>query len=330
VSREEAFEAAAVCYRRAGHDLDAARCYREAGAYRRAAEIYEALGRHREAAESYADAGLPEIGAWLLVHRGGQPGQARALLAQPKRGGRPPAAAGGRETTGLVGPWPTLLVLAGTPLSPVAVLRRWSEYTIGRDPAAGITLDDPQVSWRHAVVGTDGDQWVFEDSGSSGGSWLGRQRITRVTVPLDVAGRDDGIRLGSPRDGCPLEFANGSVSESDWQAEPDPPALRRRLVLARCDIAEGEPPEVIRPVIADACAALAGWRLRSDQVTEEWAVALSEAAARYDQAALVFAAAVRGGRYGAEQRWKAWSARVLDAEIIVPPAPPAAAAPSTA
>ena len=44
-------------------------------------------------------------------------------------------------------------------------------------------------------------------------------------------------------------------------------------------------------------------------------MALSEAAARYDQAALVFAAAVLGGRYGAAQRWNSWSTRVLDTEV---------------
>jgi hypothetical protein len=194
-----------MCFRRAGYDLEAARCYRLAGAHRRAAEIYEAQGRYADAAASFADAGLAELGGWLLAHAG-HPAAARALLAAP-----------GAATSQDAGP--------------------------GRD------------------------------------------------------------------------------------------TLRYRLVLARCDIAEGAASDVIRPVIADACAALADRGGRSDQVTEEWGVALSEAAARYDQAALVFAAAVRGGRLGAEHRWKAWSARVLGAEVIVPPAvsaPPAPPATTTA
>jgi len=196
VSREEAYEQAAVWYRRADCELDAARCYRLAGAYRRAAEIYQALGHYAEAAESFADAGLPELGAWLLAHLAGQPAQARALLAAPAR-----------------------------------------------------------------------------ETGAAAGQ------------------------------------------------EPDAPSTRRSLVLARCEIAEGAAPDVIRPVIADVCTALADQGARPDQVTEEWAVALSVAAARYDQAALVFAAAVRGGRYGAGQRWKAWASDVLQAEIILPPLP---------
>lgn len=189
MSREESYEQAAIFYRRAGYDLEAARCYRRAGAHRRAAEIYEAASRYEPAATSFADAGLPELGAWLLAHRAGLPGQARVLLG---------AAA---------------------------------------------------------------------------------------------------------------------------QEGPKPPALRRRLVLVRCEIAEGAASDVIRPVVTDVCAALADRSARSDQVTEEWAVALSEAAARYDQAALVFAAAVRGGRYGAEHRWKNWSVRVLGTEVVLPPTP---------
>lgn len=205
MSKEEAYEQAAVWFRRAGYDLDAARCYRLAGAHRRAAEIFETAGHYAEAAASFADAGLPELGAWLLAHQAVQSAQARALLG-----------------------------------------------------------------------------------------------------------------------------ASGQGNNTAAQPEPGVPGLRRRLVLARCEIAEGAAPDVIRPVITDVCAALADPGIRSDQVTEEWAVALAEAAGRYDQAALVFAAAVRGARYGAEQRWKTWSRDVLHAEIILPRATAAAKSSGTA
>jgi hypothetical protein len=204
VTREEAYEQAAVWYRRAGYYLDAAHCYRLAGAHRRAAEIYQTLESYTEAAGSFADAGLPELGAWLLAHLAGQPARARALL----------------------GPAPV------------------------------------------------------------------------------------------------MNLADAAVASETSADLPQPSSnLRRRLVLARCEIAEGAAPDVIRPVVADVCTALADQSARPDQVTEEWAVALSVAAARYDQAALVFAAAVRGRRYGAELRWKAWSSDVLHAEIILPPLP---------
>jgi len=203
MSREEAYEQAALCYRQAGYNLEAARCYGLVGAYRRAAEIYEAEGLYPQAATSFGEAGLPEIGAWLLAHRASLPAQARALLRVP-----------GPET--------------------------------GQD------------------------------------------------------------------------------------TQPRRDILRRRLVIARCEIGEGAGSDIIRPVIADVCSALATTGTRADHVIEEWAVTLSEAAARYDQAALVFAASVRGGRYGAERRWKAWSVRVLGAEIVVPAVPSAKPATTTA
>lgn len=190
MSREDAYEHAAVCYRQAGYDLEAARCYGLAGAHRRAAEIYEARKDYPSAASSYASAGLPEVGAWLVAHVDERPDLARALLA-------------------------------------------------------------------------------------------------------------DAARFAPRR-------------------RPEVPGLRRRLVLARCEIVEGNSADVIRPVIDETCATLANPGSRSDQVTEEWAVALSQAAQRYDQAALVFAAAVRGGRFGAEHRWKAWARDVLQADIIIP------------
>jgi hypothetical protein len=187
VSREEAYEHAAVYYRMAGCAWDAARCYRLAGAHRRAAEIYESIGEHADAAAAFGEAGLPELGAWLLA-RVDQPGRARELLGPP-------------------------------------------EGALG---------------------------------------------------------------------------------------------LRYRLIIARCEIAEGVPADSICPLIGDVCAVLEDRSARPDPLVEEWAVMLSEAAARYDQAALVFAAAVRGGRYGAAQRWNAWSMRVLGTEVVVPPTPTAA------
>jgi hypothetical protein len=190
VNKAEAYEAAAVYYRRAGYDWDAARCYQLARVHRRAAEIYESIGSYPEAAAAYRDAGLPALGAWLLAHRAGQPAEARAML------GEPPA--------------------------------------------------------------------------------------THDSLPL-----------------------------------------RYQLILARCAIAEGSPADVIVPAVTAVRAELADRAVFADQVAEEWAVAASEAAGRYDQAALVFAAAVRGGRYGAAGRWNTWSKRVLDTEVILPPTPAA-------
>ena len=307
MSREEAYEQAAVCYRRAGYDLEAARCYRLAGAHRRAAEIYEAAGRYAEGAAAFADAGLPEFGAWLLAHWAGQPAQARVILGAP-------AGESSQDAQPPRDPGPVLTVRVNESDDSLTALEDGVEYSIGRDPYADFTVQDPRVSWRHATVRQAGGSWVFEDARGTSGSWVNGQRMRRIEL-----GQDPEIRLASPDDGPALQFTTHARGAFIRPLRPQ--ALRRRIVLARCEIADGEPAGIIRPVISDVCAVLADSNLGSDQVTEEWAVALSETAARYDQAALVFAAALRGGRYGAAQRWQAWSRRVLDAEIILPPAP---------
>ncbi len=95
--------------------------------------------------------------------------------------------------------------------------------------------------------------------------------------------------------------------------------LRQRLVLARCDVASGASERVALPVLAEACTDLAGPHARYDPYVESWAVGLGEAVGREDQVALVFAAAVRGKRFGAAWRWAAWTREMLHAELILPP-----------
>jgi hypothetical protein len=195
------YEKAASCYYEARLFADAVRCYRLAGAHRRAADLNASLGDYREAAADYERSGLPELAAWLLVHRAGDPDAARAVLTR----------------------------LAAVP---------------GPDP---------------------------EGAGSSPG--------------------------------------------------PERPSLRRGLVLARCAIAEGAAPREILPAINAVCVELADPSAPYDRFSEEWAVALAEQAQRYDQAALVFAASVRGRRYGAAERWRKWADRVLHTELVIPAVP---------
>ncbi len=101
---------------------------------------------------------------------------------------------------------------------------------------------------------------------------------------------------------------------------PAQPGTRRSLVLAHCDLAEGRPAELVLPAIDQACSDLAD----ADRVPfphrdlENWAITVAELAGRYDQAALVFAAAVRGRRMGAAARWTDWALRTLGAQIVIP------------
>jgi sulfate permease, SulP family len=53
---------------------------------------------------------------------------------------------------------------------------------IGRDPACGICLQDAQVSWQHAVLSEAGGTCFIEDLGSSNGTFVGPQRISRQAL----------------------------------------------------------------------------------------------------------------------------------------------------
>jgi SulP family sulfate permease len=50
---------------------------------------------------------------------------------------------------------------------------------IGRDPGCDICLKDSQVSWRHAVLIRQTDEYVLEDSNSTNGTFVEKQRIQR-------------------------------------------------------------------------------------------------------------------------------------------------------
>ncbi|MFD3928178.1 hypothetical protein [Streptomyces sp. NPDC058614] len=94
--------------------------------------------------------------------------------------------------------------------------------------------------------------------------------------------------------------------------------LRRSLLLARCELAEGGGPRDVLPVLTEASRTLAEPSTAYNPLVEEWAVAIAECAGRPDQVALLFAASVRGHRLGAAQRWQEWSRRVLGMELSIP------------
>ncbi|MPY58421.1 hypothetical protein [Streptomyces spongiae] len=94
--------------------------------------------------------------------------------------------------------------------------------------------------------------------------------------------------------------------------------LRYRLVVARCDLAEGGSTRAILPLLAEVSAVLSEPEAAYDRFAEEWAVAVAECAGRHDQVALLFAASVRGYRLGAAQRWQEWARRVQGTELSIP------------
>ncbi|QXJ20209.1 hypothetical protein AGRA3207_000882 [Actinomadura graeca] len=94
---------------------------------------------------------------------------------------------------------------------------------------------------------------------------------------------------------------------------------RRDLVLARCDLAEGGPPALVLPALRRVRDDLAdpGRVPYPHRDLEEWGLIVAELAQRFDQAALIFAAAVRGRRPGATGRWSRWADRVLGTPLVI-------------
>jgi pSer/pThr/pTyr-binding forkhead associated (FHA) protein len=61
-------------------------------------------------------------------------------------------------------------------------LRAGPSYRVGRDPQSDIVVDEPRVSWQHAILRLADDQWLLEDVGSTNGTFVGGQRVRRVEI----------------------------------------------------------------------------------------------------------------------------------------------------
>ena len=98
-------------------------------------------------------------------------------------------------------------------------LQSGPEYRIGRDERADIAVNDPRVSWDHAVLYAVGDGWVLEDRGSRNGTFLGAEKVSR----LDITG-PCVIHVGNPEDGPVLRIEVEQVAEVVPPPPPPPPA----------------------------------------------------------------------------------------------------------
>jgi ABC transport system ATP-binding/permease protein len=78
-------------------------------------------------------------------------------------------------------------------------------YTIGRDPKSDIVVDEDRVSWQHAVLRLDRGSWVLEDTGSTNGTFLGSQKVQKITLDGETT-----VRLGHPVDGPELTCSTGA------------------------------------------------------------------------------------------------------------------------
>ncbi|MFI6448173.1 FHA domain-containing protein [Kitasatospora sp. NPDC050543] len=74
-------------------------------------------------------------------------------------------------------------------------------YHVGRDPTSEIVLDDPRVSWHHAILHTDDGHWLLDDVGSTNGTFADGQRVQHWDI-----GPGSSIRFGNPADGPAASF----------------------------------------------------------------------------------------------------------------------------
>ena len=111
--------------------------------------------------------------------------QAQPRVTQPAKPPRPQRARNTRS-----GPQ-RLLVTAGA-LAGTSLGLTDQQITIGRANDATLVLNDDYASTRHARLFPQDGQWIVEDLGSTNGTYLDRQKVTKPTpVPVGVP-----IRIG--------------------------------------------------------------------------------------------------------------------------------------
>ena len=80
-------------------------------------------------------------------------------------------------------------------------LRPGRDYVIGRNPVSDIVVEEPLVSWRHAVLKAAGGRWLLEDAGSTNGTFAGKQRVRQLEITDSCQ-----VRLGHPDAGPVVSF----------------------------------------------------------------------------------------------------------------------------
>jgi hypothetical protein len=87
---------------------------------------------------------------------------------------------------------PRFLVVTAGALKGTSLDLDQQQITLGRANDATLVLNDDYASSRHARIFPQDGQWIVEDLGSTNGTYLDRQKVTRPTpVPLGMP-----IRIG--------------------------------------------------------------------------------------------------------------------------------------
>ncbi len=134
---------------------------------------------------------LAAIGVVRTDLSGNSAGRSRAVRGQPQaprtaRAPKPVKPQRARRGQ------PHILVVTAGSLKGTTIDLSEQQITLGRSNDATLILSDDYASNRHARIFPQDGQWIVEDLGSTNGTYLDRQKVTRPTpVPAGVP-----IRIG--------------------------------------------------------------------------------------------------------------------------------------
>jgi len=103
------------------------------------------------------------------------------------------------------------------------VLDSGRSYTVGRDPASDLVIDDAGVSSQHATISFDGEVWELAGRTASDGIFAQGVAARRVRLDAGVS-----VNLGDPEKG-PRLVCSGTRAAADEAAKPP----RKRTASAR-------------------------------------------------------------------------------------------------
>ncbi len=124
------------------------------------------------------------------------------------------------------------LIMRSGPTPGASFMLEGDNITIGRDPTNSITINDAEISRRHARLTYQGGKYVLEDLGSTNGTFVNGQRLAgprvlksgevvsfgeQIVLVFETTSFDPGATVVSPR-AVPVQPVSRPV-----QAPPPPP-----------------------------------------------------------------------------------------------------------
>lgn len=118
--------------------------------------------------------------------------RAAAPHAAPAPRSGPPAPSGAHHSGPTPRPRPRRLLVSEGPLAGTEIPLGSTSIMMGRAQECTLVLDDDYASGKHARLFPQGSRWFLEDLGSTNGTWLGEDQLTRASTVEP----GDRIRIG--------------------------------------------------------------------------------------------------------------------------------------